>query len=161
MGISFGSNSMKPYVGGKEVQEAYAGSQLVYRATPPYVYAFLGGENDYLLADWCTLANGTAVVKSAGVYRIAMGSEGGQINLSEVHGEKLKFLGQVTGANARLTVSAINNSGATLKQQSITIIANAWNLYEFDLSGLTNLTRIQFTNPGYSVIRADAIRYED
>ena len=38
MGISFGSASKKPYVGSKEVQEAYVGSQLVYRAVPPSVY---------------------------------------------------------------------------------------------------------------------------
>lgn len=49
MGISFGIKTIKPYVGGKEVQEAYVGSQLVYRATPPYVYFFHGTENDYIL----------------------------------------------------------------------------------------------------------------
>lgn len=35
MGISFGSKSVKPYVGGKEVTEAYVGSQLVYKNEVP------------------------------------------------------------------------------------------------------------------------------
>ena len=38
MGISFGSTSKKPYVGSKEVQEAYVGSTLVYQNVPNYEY---------------------------------------------------------------------------------------------------------------------------
>lgn len=71
MSISFGSKTIKPYVGGKEVQEAYVGSQLVYRATPPYVYFFLGTENDYILNS--VDLRGNAVAKPAGsnVFNIA------------------------------------------------------------------------------------------
>ena len=42
MGISFGSASKKPYVGSKEVQEAYVGSQLVYKGKPNPVTLFDG-----------------------------------------------------------------------------------------------------------------------
>lgn len=38
MGISFGSTGIKPYVGSKEVKEAYVGSTLVYQNVPNYEY---------------------------------------------------------------------------------------------------------------------------
>lgn len=42
MGISFGSTGIKPYVGSKEVKEAYVGSQLVYKGKPNPVTLFNG-----------------------------------------------------------------------------------------------------------------------
>lgn len=86
MSISFGSASKKPYVGSKEVQEAYVGNQLVYRATPPYVYAFLGTENDYLIQPWCQLTQYASVTNYNNVYAISItsgsGSTRGNINIS-------------------------------------------------------------------------------
>lgn len=38
MSISFGSTGIKPYVGSKEVKEAYVGSTLVYQNVPNYAY---------------------------------------------------------------------------------------------------------------------------
>ena len=73
MGISFGSASKKPYVGSKEVQEAYVGNQLVYRAVPPYLYKFLGSENDSILDG--TLTN-ASVVKIKDKYRISLEKAG-------------------------------------------------------------------------------------
>lgn len=49
MGISFGSASKKPYVGSKEVQEAYVGSQLVYRSTPPFNGVFFDSSTKFIL----------------------------------------------------------------------------------------------------------------
>lgn len=72
MGISFGSKTIKPYVGGKEVQEAYVGSQLVYKASYPYKYAFLGTANDYMLADWCTIGQKVAIAKWLDIFRITL-----------------------------------------------------------------------------------------
>lgn len=71
MSISFGSTGKKPYVGSKEVKEAYVGSQLVYRAEPPYLYFFLGRENDYILNS--VDLRGNTIVKPTGsnVYNIA------------------------------------------------------------------------------------------
>ena len=38
MPISIGSTNVKPYVGNKEVKEAYVGNKLVYSATPDSTY---------------------------------------------------------------------------------------------------------------------------
>ena len=62
MGISFGSTGIKPYVGGKEVQEAYVGSQLVYSAAPPYNYYFVGGETKYFISPNVVLPNYNATI---------------------------------------------------------------------------------------------------
>lgn len=69
MSISKGGQSVKPYVGSNEVKEAYVGSQLVYRATPPYV--FIGDANDYVLSDLGQLGTGCAVTKYNNIYRVA------------------------------------------------------------------------------------------
>ena len=90
MGISFGSTGIKPYVGSKEVQEAYVGSQLVYRAVPPAVYKFLGTETDYIIDG--TLTGGATVKKDQNVYRITMGSRGGVFICTTEKGMDLKFL---------------------------------------------------------------------
>lgn len=73
MGISFGNKAIKPYVGSKEVQEAYVGDQLVYRAKSPYIYYFLGGETDYVLND-IDLGNRAAITKPnySNNYKIAL-----------------------------------------------------------------------------------------
>lgn len=42
MSISFGSASKKPYVGSKEVKEAYVGSTLVYQSVLPEIVIFDG-----------------------------------------------------------------------------------------------------------------------
>lgn len=77
MGISFGSTGKKPYVGSKEVQEAYVGSQLVYRAAPPYKYYFLGAENDYIIDNSViSLSDKRATIaKDGGIYRIVLTTE--------------------------------------------------------------------------------------
>lgn len=77
MGISFGSTGIKPYVGSKEVTEAYVGSQLVYRAVPPYKYYFLGAENDYIIDNSViSLSDKRATIaKDGGIYRIVLTAE--------------------------------------------------------------------------------------
>lgn len=49
MSISKGSQSVKPYVGSKEVKEAYVGSQLVYRSTPPFNGVFFDSTTKFIL----------------------------------------------------------------------------------------------------------------
>lgn len=90
MGISFGSTGKKPYVGSKEVQEAYVGSQLVYRATPPIVYKFLGTETDYFIDG--SLYAGATVTKDQNVFRIALGIKNGIFICTTEKGMDLKFL---------------------------------------------------------------------
>lgn len=100
MGISFGSASKKPYVGSKEVQEAYVGSQLVYKSGLPYYYMFLGNENDYFISPNLTFQANASVAKPKTVYKIALATNpSGMLrtgsfvinNISQFVGWKLKF----------------------------------------------------------------------
>ena len=111
MSISKGGQSVKPYVGSKEVKEAYAGSQLVYRAVPPVVYGFLGNENDYVIAPWCQLGNNAAIVKNDNIYRISLSIKSqsyGRITISEIHGTKFKFTAKLGNNTASLITTCIN-----------------------------------------------------
>lgn len=72
MSISKGGQSVKPYVGSKEVKEAYVGGQLVYKESYPYKYAFLGTANDYMLANWCSIGQKVAIIKWLDIFRIAL-----------------------------------------------------------------------------------------
>lgn len=98
MSISKGGQSVKPYVGSKEVKEAYVGSQLVYKASYPYKYAFLGTENDYMLADWCVLGQKVAIAKWLNIYRIALPYTSGPydndsfVKLTNIDSEKYKYI---------------------------------------------------------------------
>lgn len=99
MSISFGSTGIKPYVGSKEVKEAYVGSQLVYKSGLPYNYYFLGGENDYFINDNVQLVRNTDISKPAGksTYKIASFYNDGWSgyfdlkNANQFVGWKLKF----------------------------------------------------------------------
>lgn len=109
MGISLGSSSKKPYVGSKEVQEAYVGSQLVYKAVPPYVYGFLGRENDYIKADWVTLGDRVGISKYDNIYRINFGRNSSiTIDLTEKKGSKIN----VAIANSGYTGNTSTLSGS-------------------------------------------------
>ena len=111
MGISFGSVNKKPYVGSKEVQEAYVGNQLVYQNGPAFVYAFLGGANNYELADWCTLTKFATVQKYNGVYKISIGADApaGSITLDITtlkHKNKISFDYMSTTSNNSIYIGS-------------------------------------------------------
>lgn len=74
MGIFVGSGSVKPYVGDTEIKEAYVGSELIYKSALPYIYYFLGAENDYVISPNCALTRNAAIVKPNGepTYKIAL-----------------------------------------------------------------------------------------
>ena len=111
MGISFGSASKKPYVGSKEVKEAYVGNQLVYRATPPIYYGFLGAENDYEIAPWCQLGNGATIVKDDNIYRISLNIKNqtwGKITINEIKGNKFKFIAKYKSGAGLLITFIVN-----------------------------------------------------
>lgn len=96
MGISFGSASKKPYVGSKEVKEAYVGTQKVYSAAPPVYYAFLGTATGYEKADWCELTTGASIKQRGGVNCIGIKGnfstgEYNIITLKEIKGTILRF----------------------------------------------------------------------
>lgn len=118
MGISFGSVSKKPYVGGKEVTEAYVGSQLVYKAQKlPYHYVYLGTENAYYISDLVTLGTGAAITKPNGAttYKLALSGLTGnsiKINLDpEFVGQRFKFLAQGTTNGVTIDVKFYTSSG--------------------------------------------------
>ena len=99
MGISFGSASKKPYVGSKEVQEAYVGSQLVYKAEKlPYNYVYLGTENGHFISPLVVLGKGTTITKPswATTYKLGLGALVGneiKINITaDFVGNHFKFL---------------------------------------------------------------------
>lgn len=115
MSISKGGQSVKPYVGSKEVKEAYVGSQLVYRAVPPVYYAFLGSENSYELAPWASIApSNTTIVKDGGIYRVQITGAGGGIagsgflSLNEIKAPVLRFTRKNYGL---LDIVGITNNG--------------------------------------------------
>lgn len=118
MGISFGNTGIKPYVGGKEVQEAYVGSQLVYKAQKlPYHYVYLGTENAYYISDLVTLGKGAAITKPAGAttYKLALGGIVGnsiKINLDpDFVGQRFKFLARGATNGVNINVKFYTSSG--------------------------------------------------
>lgn len=66
MGISLGSSSKKPYVGSKEVKEAYVGSQLVYQSMPDTTYPPIVMNKGYTSLPF-TLSNESRVTLESGV----------------------------------------------------------------------------------------------
>ena len=99
MSISKGGQSVKPYVGSKEVKEAYVGSQLVYKAEKlPYNYVYLGTENEYLISPLVVLGVGAEITKPswATTFKLALNYVTGnelKINISpDFVGSHFKFL---------------------------------------------------------------------
>ena len=135
MGISLGSSSKKPYVGSKEVQEAYVGSTLVYSAGPGSNYAFLGTADGYYLADWCTYAN-TVIKQENGIYKMSLNptkSGRGQISL-DISGQNkytiLKFTGKCSGGNSLVLKMSVDGGTAqnitlTNKEKEFSVAVNA------------------------------------
>lgn len=161
MGISFGSASKKPYVGSKEVQEAYVGSQLVYRAVPPSVYAFLGTENDYMIQPWCQLSSsGSAIEKRNNVYRISINPTRGRITLTEVKLKVIKFLFASTGSTGEVGYIKFSGTSGVISTQGIRS-SGSFTLKTYNIPEGT--TKIEFYN-SVSISATcyfDAIRYEN
>ena len=156
MAISFGSGAVKPYVGGSEIQEAYVGSQLVYRAKSPYTYRFLGTENNYVIDG--TLLTGAAVTKEDGIYRIAFGYQGA-FDFANVKGQSLKFTGKSLTGEQTVQIRGYK-SGST----SITLIKNVVVPTQFTLIDCGTLSdwdmiRIQHI-PSSNNLWIDAVRFE-
>ena len=115
MSISKGGQNVKPYVGSKEVQEAYVGSQKVYSAAPPIYYGFLGAENDYVIAPWCKLGAGSTIVKNDNIYRISLSkvdAASSRITISEIHGNKFRFIAKLSDRTSFMRISFVVNGKA-------------------------------------------------
>lgn len=158
MGISFGSASKKPYVGSKEVKEAYVGSELVYRATPPYFYYFLGKESTYYISNECELTSRTSIEKYQGVYRIVKSTGTGGItlkNLTPHWNKKLKFLILSESLN-NITLTWQFGSGSQ-QYESFNTTSNEY-LAEVTVRNGASSVYISCPRP---VIYLDAIRVEE
>lgn len=141
MPISIGSTNAKPYVGDKEVKEAYVGSQLVYKSGLPYNYYFLGGENDYFISENLQLGSNATIAKpkDKSVYKIAITytQDGtsiiGYVNLINVEqfiGWNLKFTySGVQNSTLYIRVIYIDTSGKQIKYEDIKIQGTSENLY--------------------------------
>lgn len=159
MGISLGSSSKKPYVGGKEVQEAYVGSQLVYQNGPAFVYAFLGAANDYVLADWCTLTKNATVQQYNGVYKISIGADrpAGSITLD------ITSLKNKNKISFDYMSKAYDNSIYIGSQSYNLPYNNKFDRKEFTIpNGVTQIRFTAYSSDSYigNALRLDAIKIE-
>ena len=119
MGISFGSASKKPYVGSKEVQEAYVGSQLVYKNRPSDNWVYIGEENKYYLAGYANLIGGT-FTKEENKFRIALSNGNQKLSINEMHGNTLKFTSKFSNRYANGGyVYFYNNSGIRFDSKAL------------------------------------------
>ena len=166
MSISFGSASKKPYVGSKEVKEAYVGSQLVYKSGPPIGYGFLGDKNDYFIADWCQLTYKAAIEKQGGIYRIAVSTDGsspGIIKLTKVEGSKLSFICKAKYPNTKV-YAFLYSSTQTSTRVDVSGLVNTANysLCTVDVPSNIKFIEIKSLTSKTSGISCwiDAVRYE-
>ena len=176
MSISFGSTGIKPYVGSKEVQEAYVGSQLVYRAGLPTSYMFLGAETDYYINDNVQLVQRASITKVSAsftppTYKLAIQTSriAGDVyegearinNAAQFIGQKLKFTAFTTDANVKLyVVNRKADGGGASPSKTITLSTQEESLCEVDVPD--GVSYIQFTSGtgGLGVVALDAIRFE-
>lgn len=170
MSISKGGQSVKPYVGSKEVTEAYVGSQLVYKSGLPYYYYFLGAESDYFINDNVQLGNNTAITKPAGktTYKIACsyvaGTGAGNFNLNNINqfvGWTLKFTysGEKV-SNLVMYISYRNASGGNITSEQFTVRDTSETLYSQIVPA--GCDRIVISTGGQIGTRYfDAIRFEE
>lgn len=103
MSISFGSTGIKPYVGNKEVQEAYVGSTLVYSAGPVNPYIFKGNEINYRYS-------GTNFTETTEGFKMTGASELVFTGLDLRNFVKLYVYAKTGGSNEYLTVNFIDAS---------------------------------------------------
>ena len=162
MGISFGSTGIKPYVGSKEVQEAYVGSQLVYKSGPPDNWIFIGEETSYFLSSDSELLTGTAIVKEGGIYRVSLAQKSTNgLKINTLKPGKLKFTAKGRGLNSARTgyVQWRNASGNPTGSTSF-ISGN--DKYELQtLSPLSNAVSCVIFSDAQSPIYIDSIRFEE
>ena len=164
MSISFGSTGIKPYVGSKEVKEAYVGSQKVYSAAPPVYYGFLGAENDYVIADWCQLTRGAKIEKDQGIYRIELSrakNDSGCVTLVNPKTRYLKFTAKLITTAVQISITYIFGNG---KKESHSI--TGLNTNNYTLLGYTlpeNTTEVQIICGGSFATKGlyiDDLRFE-
>ena len=176
MSISFGSTGIKPYVGSKEVQEAYVGSQLVYRASLPSNYMFLGTENDYYKSDNVQLVKQADIAKlpvsfTPQTFKLCIATKksmnqwfGGEVrinNAGQFVGQKLKFTAYSANGSATLRVANMDKFGYTVGyRKTFTISKTQDALFEIDVVNGVLYISFESGDEGPDTIALDAIRFE-
>lgn len=165
MSISFGSTGIKPYVGSKEVQEAYVGSQLVYRAAPPYKYYFLGAENDYILDNSVISLSDqrAAIAKDGGIYRIVLtvGSYGNpgyvRVNLTNT---TFTFIARVQSGIVNPSIYINMYKGNTYNEASSYRVnaPSSYTLFTVNVPSYIDNVRITHNSGSSSTTYIDAIK---
>ena len=167
MGISFGSTGIKPYVGSKEVQEAYVGSQLVYSAAPPYNYYFVGGETKYYISPNVVLPAQNATIgkkNGTGNYMIVSSNKYTYIKLIDVSrflGWKLKFTASTNGGGIYLSAN-LGISGR-YEQRDLGVIDGTEKLITMTVEAVNGSapTYIQIYSSSNSTFYLNNIRFEE
>lgn len=164
MGISVGSGSVKPYVGGTEIKEAYVGSELVYQSKLPYIYYFLGAENDYVINPNCVLTRNSSIVKPPNetTYKIALSYNnnteiGGIVDakgVGEYVGSEFEFVHRTSGLassahseTVRVEYTQVVSGVRNVIRRDIITVKNGddYNLYTGVIPA--NTTEIRITAP--------------
>lgn len=162
MGISFGSKSVKPYVGSKEVQEAYVGSQLVYKSGPPDNWIFIGGETSYFLSNDSELLTGTAIVKDDGIYRVSLAKNSTNgLKINTLKPGNLKFTAKGSGFSTSGRTGYVQwlKGSSSLGSQSFYAGNGQYELQT--LSPFSNATGCIIFSDSSNPIYIDTIRFEE
>lgn len=166
MSISFGSAGKKPYVGSKEVKEAYVGSTMVYQGVPPIVYAFQGSSSTYTIAPWCELNQNAQITTESSEYRIALKynstSGYGTITLNKVYNNKLKFIAKRSALASVTAYVQFYNGENLISQTGFYGYESSYQSLSFDIPAGCNKIIIRGDSSSYNttVNWIDEIRYE-
>lgn len=145
MSISFGSTGRKPYVGSKEVQEAYVGGQKVYGSVNKVIFHNVDG-NNYEIADYVSFGGDATIKGYFGQYHyinIPYSDSGSNFCLlNKAGGTKLKL-------NARISALTAGGGNVVFYQGSqiigtypITRASSSTNYQDFTIDIPSGTTRM-------------------
>ena len=164
MGISFGNKNVKPYVGSKEVKEAYVGNTLVYKTGLGDKYAFLGNPDGYYLADWCILEQNAQIKVESNSNRILLSRVNyapGKLKITEIKGNTLKLKAKLGIYQAVVSISyTLNGTTHSVGLEGFNTSAYneaTWNV----IPGITEFSIVaQASSYNGSMAYLDDIRFE-
>lgn len=153
MPISIGSNNVKPYVGDKEIKEAYVGSTLVYSTGPVNPVIFQGNEINYRYS-------GTNFTETTEGFKMTGDSELVFTGLDLSNFVKLTVRAKTGSSNEYLTVNFIDASGNVSTNIRRTFDKNtlSYKTYDIPAEYRNPRTKIKFsTTNGKNIVLLNAI----